>query len=213
MRLNNDQADLLLKWSCRRRLPKPRSRGVPGTFWCELCGRGNAVGGRRPNDGTRLSFPLSLHRTPSLGCLPPSFEHADLGAAKPELISQLIEGPEDTSFFRRQTLSSSSTTQPPLPSPSPTQSSANMTSTPFDSAQIASQLTLEEACSLLHGKDFWRINGVPRLNVPSGLKVSDGPNGARYVLFHSSFLSALSKCLARARRSDQLAFSLSHGCH
>nr|XP_019003174.1 uncharacterized protein I203_04211 [Kwoniella mangroviensis CBS 8507]OCF66635.1 hypothetical protein I203_04211 [Kwoniella mangroviensis CBS 8507] len=49
----------------------------------------------------------------------------------------------------------------------------------FDPKAIASQLTIEEACSLLHGKDFWRLNGVPRLGVPAGLKLSDGPNGAR----------------------------------
>lgn len=40
------------------------------------------------------------------------------------------------------------------------------------------QLTLEEACALLHGKDFWRLNGVERLSLPV-MKVSDGPNGAR----------------------------------
>lgn len=177
MRLNNDQADSLLKWSCCRRLPKPRSRGVPWTFWCELCGRGERCrteATKRRNSTILSSFPSPNSLS---GCLPPSSEHADLGAAKPKLISQLIKRLEDT-FFRRQTLSSSSTTQLLLPA----HSSANMTSTPFDSARIASQLTLEEACSLLHGKDFWRLNGVPRLNVPSGLKVSDGPNGARYAL-------------------------------
>ncbi|WWC60643.1 uncharacterized protein I303_103217 [Kwoniella dejecticola CBS 10117] len=49
----------------------------------------------------------------------------------------------------------------------------------FDPDTIAAQLTLEEACTLLHGQDFWRLNGVPRLGVPNGLKLSDGPNGAR----------------------------------
>lgn len=88
-----------------------------------------------------------------------------------------------------------------------------MTSTPFDSAQIASQLTLEEACSLLHGKDFWRLNGVPRLNVPSGLKVSDGPNGARYALLPPFFPFSTFQVSRFARRSDQLAFSLYHGFH
>lgn len=43
----------------------------------------------------------------------------------------------------------------------------------------ASELSIEEAASLLHGKDFWRLNGVTRLGIPEGLKVSDGPNGAR----------------------------------
>jgi beta-glucosidase len=49
----------------------------------------------------------------------------------------------------------------------------------FDAQALADSLTIEEASTLLHGKDFWRLNGVPRLNVPVGLKVSDGPNGAR----------------------------------
>jgi beta-glucosidase len=49
----------------------------------------------------------------------------------------------------------------------------------FDPDQLAQELTIEEACTLLHGKDFWRLNGVPRLGIPSGFKVSDGPNGAR----------------------------------
>lgn len=51
----------------------------------------------------------------------------------------------------------------------------------FDTESIVDQLTLEEACALTHGQDFWRLNGVPRLGVPAGLKVTDGPNGARYV--------------------------------
>ncbi|GAA6010719.1 hypothetical protein JCM10207_005811 [Rhodosporidiobolus poonsookiae] len=49
----------------------------------------------------------------------------------------------------------------------------------FDPDALAAQLTLEEAVALTHGKDFWRLNGVERLGVPSGLKLSDGPNGAR----------------------------------
>jgi beta-glucosidase len=49
----------------------------------------------------------------------------------------------------------------------------------FDCTELTAQLTLEEASTLLHGADFWRLSGVPRLGVPSGLKVSDGPNGCR----------------------------------
>lgn len=49
----------------------------------------------------------------------------------------------------------------------------------FDAKRITEQLTLEEACMLLHGQDFWRLNGVSRLGVPSGVKLSHGPNGAR----------------------------------
>lgn len=49
----------------------------------------------------------------------------------------------------------------------------------FDIESIVDQLTLEEACALTHGQDFWRLNGVPRLGVPAGLKITDGPNGAR----------------------------------
>ena len=44
--------------------------------------------------------------------------------------------------------------------------------------QIASQLSLEEAVSLLSGRDFWSLPGVPRFEVGS-LRVTDGPNGAR----------------------------------
>ncbi|KIR96068.1 glycoside hydrolase family 3 domain-containing protein, partial [Cryptococcus deuterogattii 2001/935-1] len=38
----------------------------------------------------------------------------------------------------------------------------------FDIESIVDQLTLEEACALTHGQDFWRLNGVPRLGVPAG---------------------------------------------
>jgi beta-glucosidase len=56
--------------------------------------------------------------------------------------------------------------------------------------ELVKQLTLEEKCNLLSGKDAWRTYDVPRLGIPS-LKVSeldidganwqfsDGPNGAR----------------------------------
>ncbi|KAE8537620.1 hypothetical protein D1P53_006329 [Cryptococcus gattii VGV] len=61
----------------------------------------------------------------------------------------------------------------------------------FDIESIVDQLTLEEACALTHGQDFWRLNGVPRLGVPAGLKVTDGPNGARGEDFVGGCTSAL----------------------
>lgn len=44
--------------------------------------------------------------------------------------------------------------------------------------EIVSSLTDEEKVSLLQGKDFWNINGIERLNIPS-MMVSDGPHGVR----------------------------------
>lgn len=43
---------------------------------------------------------------------------------------------------------------------------------------LVDALTLEERVSLLAGQDFWTVPGVPRLGL-GGLRVSDGPNGAR----------------------------------
>ncbi len=43
---------------------------------------------------------------------------------------------------------------------------------------LLSQLTLEEKTSLLSGSGMWTVPGVPRLGIP-GIKVTDGPNGAR----------------------------------
>ncbi len=45
-------------------------------------------------------------------------------------------------------------------------------------SQIVSKLTLEEKASLCSGLDFWRLKGVPRLEIPS-VMVSDGPHGLR----------------------------------
>lgn len=44
--------------------------------------------------------------------------------------------------------------------------------------EIISQLTLEEKAMLCSGKDFWHLNGVERLGLPS-IMVSDGPHGLR----------------------------------
>ena len=44
--------------------------------------------------------------------------------------------------------------------------------------EIVSALSDEEKVSLLQGKDFWNINGIERLNIPS-MMVSDGPHGVR----------------------------------
>ncbi|EAR07820.1 glycoside hydrolase family 3 C-terminal domain-containing protein [Reinekea blandensis] len=43
---------------------------------------------------------------------------------------------------------------------------------------LLSQLTLEEKALLCSGKDFWRLQGIERLNLPS-IMVTDGPHGMR----------------------------------
>lgn len=40
------------------------------------------------------------------------------------------------------------------------------------------QMSLEEKCYLLSGKDFWQTRSVERLGVPS-MTLSDGPHGVR----------------------------------
>ena len=43
---------------------------------------------------------------------------------------------------------------------------------------LIKQMTLEEKCYLLSGKDFWQTRGVQRLGVPN-MTLSDGPHGIR----------------------------------
>ena len=43
---------------------------------------------------------------------------------------------------------------------------------------LIKQLTLEEKCSLLSGKDVWHTRAVERLNIPA-MMLSDGPSGLR----------------------------------
>ena len=45
-------------------------------------------------------------------------------------------------------------------------------------ADLIRQLTLEEKCGLLSGRDVWSTRPVPRLKVPSAF-LSDGPTGLR----------------------------------
>ncbi len=45
-------------------------------------------------------------------------------------------------------------------------------------ATLLTELTLEEKVSMAAGSDMWHSTGVERLGIP-GLKLSDGPNGAR----------------------------------
>lgn len=40
------------------------------------------------------------------------------------------------------------------------------------------QMSIEEKCYLLSGKDFWQTRSVERLGVPS-MTLSDGPHGVR----------------------------------
>ena len=44
--------------------------------------------------------------------------------------------------------------------------------------EIIRQLTLEEKCSLLSGRDVWHTHAVERLNIPA-MMLSDGPSGLR----------------------------------
>ena len=50
--------------------------------------------------------------------------------------------------------------------------------TPFDPSAVLAAMTLEEKVALLSGRDFWSLNGVERLGVPS-IIVTDGPYGLR----------------------------------
>lgn len=43
---------------------------------------------------------------------------------------------------------------------------------------IIKQMTLEEKCFLLSGKDFWQTRPVERLGIHS-MTLSDGPHGVR----------------------------------
>ena len=58
---------------------------------------------------------------------------------------------------------------------------------------LLSQLSLEEKVSLVAGRDLWHTPGVPRLGVP-GLKVTDGPSGARGATFTGGLTSASFPC-------------------
>ncbi|WP_040949397.1 beta-glucosidase [Gorillibacterium massiliense] len=47
-----------------------------------------------------------------------------------------------------------------------------------DLKKLISEMTLEEKAAMCSGKDFWRMQGVERLGIPS-LMVTDGPHGLR----------------------------------
>lgn len=53
---------------------------------------------------------------------------------------------------------------------------------------IISKLTLQEKINLCTGKDFWHMNGVSRLGIPS-ICVTDGPHGLRKKIENSSGMS------------------------
>ena len=43
---------------------------------------------------------------------------------------------------------------------------------------IISQMTLEEKANFVSGRDFWKTQDIPRLNIPA-VMMCDGPNGLR----------------------------------
>ena len=45
-------------------------------------------------------------------------------------------------------------------------------------ADLIAKLTLEEKASLCDGKDFWHLQDIERLELPS-IMVTDGPHGLR----------------------------------
>lgn len=51
-------------------------------------------------------------------------------------------------------------------------------------SETLAQMTLEEKASLCSGKDFWFLQGIERLSVPS-IMVTDGPHGLRKQEFGS----------------------------
>jgi len=51
----------------------------------------------------------------------------------------------------------------------------------MDYKNILKELTIEEKCSLLVGRDGWRTKNIDRLNIPS-IMMADGPHGLRKVI-------------------------------
>lgn len=51
----------------------------------------------------------------------------------------------------------------------------------MDNLELLKQLTLEEKCALVVGKDAWRTKDIERLGIPS-LMMADGPHGLRKVI-------------------------------
>lgn len=58
---------------------------------------------------------------------------------------------------------------------------------------LLAQLSLEEKVALVAGRDMWTTPGAPRLGIP-GLKVTDGPSGARGSSFTGGLTSASFPC-------------------
>src|SRR5690625_7795564 len=48
----------------------------------------------------------------------------------------------------------------------------------MDITKLLSAMTLEEKASLCSGLDFWHLEGIEHLNIPS-IMVADGPHGLR----------------------------------
>ena len=83
---------------------------------------------------------------------------------------------------------------------------------------ILKELTLDEKVSLVSGADMWHTPGVPRLGAP-GLKVTDGPSGARGASFGGEQTSVNFPCGSALAATwspeliEQVGGALAEECH
>lgn len=70
--------------------------------------------------------------------------------------------------------------------------------------QLLAQLSLDEKCAMLHGRDKWEIAGCPRLGIPDWT-VSDGPSGVRGRQMAAGLLLPGAVALAASWDTDLIA--------